>query len=115
MGQPSINSTLRSPTQTSTWCSKGECGRLARKVKYAAEGNDELKDLFVDKDKSILCLDAGISNPKPQQIPLDELSKGWDGSVILLKAKLKIFEETSELKIGWLPRQRCALKTFMIF
>ena len=55
-----------------------------------------------EDDKSILCLDAGISNPKPQQISLEELVKGWDGSVILLKAKLKIFEETSELKIGWL-------------
>ncbi|MAI28807.1 MAG: hypothetical protein CMP38_01225 [Rickettsiales bacterium] len=55
-----------------------------------------------DDSKSILCLDAGISNPKPQQISLEELGKGWDGSVILLKAKLKIFEETSELKIGWL-------------
>ena len=55
-----------------------------------------------DDSKSILCLDAGISNPKPQQISLEELAKGWDGSVILLKAKLKIFEETSELKIGWL-------------
>jgi len=55
-----------------------------------------------DDSKSILCLDAGISNPKPQQISLEELGKGWDGSVLLLKAKLKIFEETSELKIGWL-------------
>ena len=55
-----------------------------------------------ENDKSILCLDAGISNPKPQQISLEELAKGWDGSVLLLKAKLKIFEETSELKIGWL-------------
>ncbi len=61
-----------------------------------------LRVITNENDKSILCLDAGISNPKPQQISLEELSKGWDGSVLLLKAKLKIFEETSELKIGWL-------------
>ena len=61
-----------------------------------------LRGISNEDDKSILCLDAGISNPKPQQISLKELLKGWDGSVILLKAKLKIFEETSELKIGWL-------------
>ncbi len=61
-----------------------------------------LRAITSEDDKSILCLDAGISNPKPQQISLKELTKGWDGSVILLKAKLKIFEETSELKIGWL-------------
>ena len=61
-----------------------------------------LRAITNEDDKSILCLDAGISNPKPQQISLDELGKGWDGSVLLLKAKLKIFEETSELKIGWL-------------
>ncbi len=61
-----------------------------------------LRAIINENDKSILCLDAGISNPKPQQISLEELVKGWDGSVILLKAKLKIFEETSELKIGWL-------------
>ena len=61
-----------------------------------------LRAITNEDDKSILCLDAGISNPKPQQISLEELGKGWDGSVLLLKAKLKIFEETSELKIGWL-------------
>jgi ATP-binding cassette subfamily B protein len=61
-----------------------------------------LRAITNENDKSILCLDAGISNPKPQQISLEELAKGWDGSVLLLKAKLKIFEETSELKIGWL-------------
>ena len=61
-----------------------------------------LRAITNENDKSILCLDAGISNPKPQQISLEELVKGWDGSVLLLKAKLKIFEETSELKIGWL-------------
>ena len=61
-----------------------------------------LRAITNEDDKSILCLDAGISNPKPQQISLEELAKGWDGSVLLLKAKLKIFEETSELKIGWL-------------
>ena len=61
-----------------------------------------LRAITNEDEKSILCLDAGISNPKPQQISLEELAKGWDGSVLLLKAKLKIFEETSELKIGWL-------------
>jgi len=61
-----------------------------------------LRLIINDKEKSVLCLDAGVSNPKPQQIQLEELNKGWDGTVILLKAKLKIFEETSELKIGWL-------------
>ena len=61
-----------------------------------------LRAITNEDDKSILCLDAGISNPKPQQISLEELVKGWDGSVLLLKDKLKIFEETSELKIGWL-------------
>ena len=61
-----------------------------------------LRAITSDDDKSVLCLDAGISNPKPQQISIEELGKGWDGSVVLLKAKLKIFEETSELKIGWL-------------
>ncbi len=61
-----------------------------------------LRAITNEDEKSILCLDAGISNPKPQQISLKELRKGWDGSVVLLKAKLKIFEETSELKIGWL-------------
>ena len=61
-----------------------------------------LRAITNEDAKSILCLDAGISNPKPQQISLEELVKGWDGSVLLLKAKLKIFEETSELKIGWL-------------
>ena len=61
-----------------------------------------LRVVTTDDEKSVLCLDAGISNPKPQQISLKELNKGWDGSVILLKTKIKIFEETSELKIGWL-------------
>ena len=61
-----------------------------------------LRAIISENDESILCLDAGVSNPKPQQISLKELMKGWDGSVLLLKAKLKIFEETSELKIGWL-------------
>ncbi len=73
-----------------------------------------LRAITSDDDKSVLCLDAGISNPKPQQIPLDELGKGWDGSVILLKAKLKIFEETSELKIGWLIGESFRNKSVVI-
>ena len=59
--------------------------------------NNEKED-----DKSILCLDTGVTSPKPQQISTKELNKGWDGEVILLKAKLKRFEEGSELKLGWL-------------
>ena len=61
-----------------------------------------LRIISNEDDKSVLCLDAGVSNPKPQQISIKELEKGWDGTVILLKPKLKLFEETSELKIGWL-------------
>ena len=40
-----------SPDRISTWCSKGDCGRLARKVKYAAEGNEELKDAIMGVDE----------------------------------------------------------------
>ena len=61
-----------------------------------------LRVIKSDQDTSILCLDAGISNPKPQQITIKEFTKGWDGTVILLKPKLKIFEESSDLNIGWL-------------
>ena len=53
-------------------------------------------------DNSVLFLDAGNPNPKPQQIAVDELKKAWDGEVILLKAKLKLFEETSEFSLSWL-------------
>jgi ABC-type bacteriocin/lantibiotic exporter with double-glycine peptidase domain len=49
-----------------------------------------------EDDKSILCLDTGVTSPKPQQISLKELKKGWEGEIILLKAKLKKFEEDSE-------------------
>ena len=73
-----------------------------------------LRAIINEDEKSILCLDAGISNPKPQQISLEELNKGWDGSVILLKAKLKIFEETSELKIGWLIGESFRNKSVVI-
>ena len=73
-----------------------------------------LRAITSEDEKSILCLDAGISNPKPQQISLKELNKGWDGSVILLKAKLKIFEETSELKIGWLIGESFRNKSVVI-
>jgi ATP-binding cassette subfamily B protein len=61
-----------------------------------------LRIVSIDEEKSVLCLDAGVSNPKPQQISIKELEKGWNGTIILLKPKLKLFEETSELKIGWL-------------
>ena len=66
-----------------------------------------------NEDKSILCLDTGVSNPKPQQISLKELNKGWQGEVILLKPKLKMFEETSELKLGWLFGETFRNKTVM--
>ena len=61
-----------------------------------------LRVIKSDEDTSILCLDAGISNPKPQQIAIKEFTKGWNGTVILLKPKLKIFEESSDLNLGWL-------------
>ena len=32
-----------------------------------------------EEDKSILFLDTGVTSPKPQQISLKELNKGWDG------------------------------------
>ena len=67
-----------------------------------------------EKDKSILCLDTGVSNPKPQQISLNELKKGWDGEIILLKPKLKKFEEDSELKLGWLIGESFRNKSVMV-
>ena len=73
-----------------------------------------LRVISTDDEKSILCLDTGVSSPKPQQISLDELNKGWDGSIILLKTKLKIFEETSELKIGWLIGESFRNKSVVI-
>tara|TARA_B100001115_G_scaffold178647_1_gene168359 strand:- start:579 stop:1013 length:435 start_codon:yes stop_codon:yes gene_type:complete len=60
-----------SPEKISTWCSKGECGRLARKVKYAAEGNDELKDAVMGKDElpdGAVIVD--VSEPTMQSHPL---------------------------------------------
>ena len=73
-----------------------------------------LRVMTSDDEKSVLCLDAGVSSPKPQQISLKELKKGWDGEVILLKAKLKIFEETSQLQIGWLFGETFRNKTVMV-
>ena len=73
-----------------------------------------LRVISTDDEKSILCLDTGVSSPKPQQISMDELNKGWDGSIILLKTKLKIFEETSELKIGWLIGESFRNKSVVI-
>ncbi len=67
-----------------------------------------------EKDKSVLCLDTGVSNPKPQQISLNELKKGWDGEIILLKPKLKKFEEDSELKLGWLIGESFRNKSVMV-
>ncbi len=73
-----------------------------------------LRTIVNDDEKSILCLDAGVSSPKPQQINLKELEKGWDGTIILLKPKLKMFEETSELKIGWLIGESFRNKSVLV-
>ena len=54
------------------------------------------------KEKNLLFLDVGNPNPKPQQIALDELKKAWKGEIILIKPKLKLFEETSDFSISWL-------------
>ena len=61
-----------------------------------------LRVMEIEKEKGILFLDTGNPAPKPQQITLSELSKAWKGEILLLKPKLKLFEETSELSIGWL-------------
>ena len=71
-----------------------------------------LREVNAEKDeKFIICLDPGVSNPKPQQISVTELGKVWKGEIILLKPKLKLFEETSELKIGWLIGETFRNKT----
>ena len=67
-----------------------------------------------EDDKSILFLDTGVTTPKPQQISIKELQKGWDGQVILLKAKLKAFEEQSELKLSWLIGESLRNKSVMV-
>ena len=67
-----------------------------------------------DDDKSILFLDTGVTTPKPQQISVKELKKGWDGQVILLKARLKAFEEQSELKLSWLIGESLRNKSVMV-
>jgi len=67
-----------------------------------------------DDDKSILFLDTGVTTPKPQQVSIEELKKGWDGQVILLKAKLKAFEEQSELKLSWLIGESLRNKSVMV-
>ena len=53
-------------------------------------------------EKFLLFLDVGNPNPKPQQISIQELKKAWFGEIILLKPKIKLFEETSEFSISWL-------------
>ncbi len=73
-----------------------------------------LREVVTEKnEKSIICLDPGISNPKPQQITIKELEKVWEGEIILLKPKLKLFEETSELKLGWLIGETFRNKTVL--
>ena len=54
------------------------------------------------KEKTLLFLDVGNPNPKPQQIAIEELKKAWLGEIILIKPKTKVFEETSEFSISWL-------------
>ena len=66
------------------------------------------------EDKAILCLDTGVSNPKAQQISLKELQKGWKGEVILLKAKLKKFEEDSELSLSWIIGESLRNRSVMV-
>ena len=59
---------------------------------------------YIESDgiKNILFLDTAKTDPKPQQIELSELQKGWSGDIILLKTKLKLFEEANELSLSWL-------------
>ena len=59
---------------------------------------------YIERDgiKNILFLDTARTDPKPQQIELSELQKGWSGDIILLKTKLKLFEEANELSLSWL-------------
>ena len=68
----------------------------AATVKQLLKSNNSV---IIEKDAG---LDSFISNPKPQQISIKELTKGCNGTVILLKPKLKIFEESSDLNLGWL-------------
>ena len=67
-----------------------------------------------DDDKSILFLDTGVTTPKPQQISIKELKKGWDGQVILLKARSKAFEEQSELRLSWLLGESMRNRSVMV-
>jgi ATP-binding cassette subfamily B protein len=67
-----------------------------------------------DDDKSILFLDTGVTTPKPQQISIKELKKGWDGQVILLKARSKAFEEQSELRLSWLIGESMRNRSVMV-
>ena len=61
-----------------------------------------------------MCLDTGVSNPKAQQISLKELKKGWEGEIILLKAKLKKYEEDSELSLSWIIGESLRNKSVMV-
>ena len=68
-----------SPDRISTWCSKAECGRLARKVKYAAEGNEELKDAIMGVDElpeGAVIVD--VSEPTMKSHPLGLLATFTD-------------------------------------
>ena len=49
---------------------------------------------YIESDgiKNILFLDTAKTDPKPQQIELSELQKGWSGDIILLKTKLMSLE-----------------------
>ncbi len=79
LGKASSIWVVYSPDRISTWCSKGDCGRLARKVKYAAEGNDELKDAIMGVDElpeGAVIVD--ISEPTMQSHPLGLLATFMD-------------------------------------
>jgi hypothetical protein len=68
-----------SPDRFSTWCSKSDCPRQGRKVKYAAEGNEELKDAIMGVDElpeGAVIVD--ISEPTLQNHPLGLLGTFLD-------------------------------------
>ena len=67
-----------------------------------------------DEDNFLLFLDVGNPNPKPQQISIKELNKAWLGEIILIKPKMKLFEEDSQLSLNWLIGETIRNKPVMI-
>ena len=67
-----------------------------------------------DEDSFLLFLDVGNPNPKPQQISIKELNKAWLGEIILIKPKMKLFEEDSQLSLNWLIGETIRNKPVMI-